>query len=110
MKKISKPPKRYQNVKKRFPKVVDAYENFGDALAGAGPLSPRERALVKLGIAAGAGLESAVHSHALRPQLPGGGSRAAPPHSASYHSPLMSPLRTPWRIILRNSPSDALTG
>ena len=62
----SKPPKRYEEVRRRHPRVVGAYEEFGEALAGAGPLTERERALVRLGVAVGAGLDSAIKAHARR--------------------------------------------
>lgn len=62
----SRPPKRYEEVRRRHPKVLRAYEAYGEALAGAGPLDERERALVRLGVAVGARLESAVKAHARR--------------------------------------------
>ena len=40
-----------------------AYEKLGEAVAAAGPLSERERALVKIGLSAGARLEGGLHSH-----------------------------------------------
>ena len=43
-----------------------AYESLGFATQKAGPLDPKTRALVKLGLAIGAGLEGAVHSHTRR--------------------------------------------
>lgn len=42
---------------------MQAYESLGKASRDAGPLSPREVALVKLAISLGAGLEGAAHSH-----------------------------------------------
>ncbi len=50
----------------RYPEVSDAYERLGQAVHGAGPLTPRERRLVKLAIAIGGRLEGAVRSHARR--------------------------------------------
>ncbi len=58
----SKPPKRYQDMKMRFSKVVDQYETFSKAIEESGPLSPREQRLVKLGLAFGARMEGASHS------------------------------------------------
>lgn len=49
-----------------FPAIWDAYAALGAATAGAGPLTPRERRLVKLALAVGAGSEGAVHSHSRR--------------------------------------------
>ena len=46
-----------------YPDLMQAYEAFGKAVKEAGPLSPREIALVKLAISLGAGLEGAAHSH-----------------------------------------------
>ncbi|MBI3005233.1 MAG: carboxymuconolactone decarboxylase family protein [Ignavibacteriales bacterium] len=56
-------PKRFLKFAKDFPEIAKAYEKLGDAVHAGGPLSPRERALVKLGISVGARLEGAVHSH-----------------------------------------------
>ncbi|MFG0261534.1 MAG: carboxymuconolactone decarboxylase family protein [Novipirellula sp. JB048] len=47
----------------RYPAYMQAYESFGEEARHAGPLSPREVALVKLAISLGAGLEGAAHSH-----------------------------------------------
>ncbi len=43
-----------------------AYAELGKACAEAGPLSARERRLVKLALAIGGGSEGAVHSHTRR--------------------------------------------
>jgi alkylhydroperoxidase/carboxymuconolactone decarboxylase family protein YurZ len=48
------------------PEIWRAYSALGRAAAEAGPLSPRERRLVKLALAIGAGSEGAVHSHTRR--------------------------------------------
>lgn len=63
---MSKPPSTYQKFKKKYPELVAAYETLGDECQKAGPLSVKERALAKLAIAVGAGLEGAVHSHTRR--------------------------------------------
>lgn len=57
------PPAHYQEFKKLFPAVVEAYEQLGKACHWNGPLSPKERELIKIGIAIGAGLESATRAH-----------------------------------------------
>ena len=57
------PPENYLRFKAQFPAVVEAYEQLGKACHWNGPLSPRERELVKIGIALGAGLESATRAH-----------------------------------------------
>ena len=56
-------PKRFLQFTKEFKDVAEAYESLGNAVHAAGPLTTRERALVKLGISVGARLEGAVHSH-----------------------------------------------
>lgn len=55
----------------RFPEVWDAYAALGKATAEAGPLNARERRLVKLALAVGAGSEGAVHSHTRRARSEG---------------------------------------
>ena len=57
------PPKSYQQFKEKFPAVMEAYEQLGNACHWNGPLNPKTRELVKMGIAIGAGLESATHAH-----------------------------------------------
>lgn len=60
---MSKPPKRFQQFIKNYPDVAQAYSSLGDAVHAAGPLDEKTRALIKLGISAGARLEGAFHSH-----------------------------------------------
>ena len=57
------PPVPYRDFKSRYPAVVEAYEKLGKACHLHGPLEPKTRELVKLGIAIGAGLEGATHAH-----------------------------------------------
>ena len=59
-------PGRFVDFQKRFPEVFRAYDALGAATAAAGPLDDKNRALVKLGIAVGAQMEGAVHSHTRR--------------------------------------------
>lgn len=49
-----------------YPELWEAYTRLGEAGSDAGPLGGREARLVKLALAAGAGLEGAVHSHVRR--------------------------------------------
>lgn len=63
---MPKMPGFYEKFRAEHPHVVEAYESLGDATRAAGPLPPAQAELVKLGIAAGARLEGAVHSHARR--------------------------------------------
>ncbi|MCX7567873.1 carboxymuconolactone decarboxylase family protein [Sulfitobacter sp. F26169L] len=51
---------------RKFPLIWSAYAELGAATADAGGLSARERRLVKLALAIGAGSEGAVHSHTRR--------------------------------------------
>jgi len=56
-------PEIYQHFGKRFPAVKSAFDELGASEHAAGPLSEKERRLVKLGIAVGAASEGAVRSH-----------------------------------------------
>src|SRR5881394_1365788 len=59
------PVKRYQLMKRRFPALMSAVEQLGEAAAGAGPLDEKTKELVQLGAAAALRSEGAVHRHAL---------------------------------------------
>ncbi|MBI2485964.1 MAG: carboxymuconolactone decarboxylase family protein [Deltaproteobacteria bacterium] len=59
-------PQPLQEFIKKYPDIWQAYENLGDKCHEAGPLDEKTRRLVKLGIAIGARLEGAVHSHTKR--------------------------------------------
>jgi 4-carboxymuconolactone decarboxylase len=61
---MSELPKPYLEFMKRYPDVGSAYEQLADACHDGGPLSLRERALVKLGLSLGGRLEGAVHAQA----------------------------------------------
>lgn len=56
-------PSAYRRIGKEQPRLLEAYERFGEACAKAGPLDVKTIALVKLAISLGAGLEGAAHSH-----------------------------------------------
>jgi AhpD family alkylhydroperoxidase len=75
------PPKPYQQFKQNFPAVAEAYEQLGKACHWHGPLSPKERELIKIGIAIGAGMESATHAH-VRLALEAGASPEEVRHAA----------------------------
>jgi AhpD family alkylhydroperoxidase len=51
---------------KDYPETARAYQALGKAAGKSGPLEDKIRELVKLGVAVGAGLEGAVHSHTRR--------------------------------------------
>lgn len=55
----------------QHPDIWKAYAALGKATAESGPLSAREKRLVKLALAVGAGSEGAVHSHARRARSEG---------------------------------------
>ena len=55
----------------QYPDIWNAYSALGKAAAECGPLTDRERRLVKLGLAIGAGSEGAVHSHSRRAKAEG---------------------------------------
>ena len=63
---MGKIPGWYEEQKKRYPGVLDAYEKLGAACQDAGSLDAKTRTLAKLAIAVGARLEGAVHSHVRR--------------------------------------------
>lgn len=59
-------PSTAGDIADRYPEVWSAYSGLGEAVAESGPLDERERRLVKLALAIGAGSEGAVHSHVRR--------------------------------------------
>lgn len=60
---MAKLPSRYIRFFDRYPSVGKAYRELGGAVLEAGPLDAKTQALIKLGIAVGARMEGAVHSH-----------------------------------------------
>ena len=63
---MSQLPKPYQQFRVDHASVYSAYEHLGEAAANAGPLEPKTRELIKLGMAAAIQSESAVQSHTYR--------------------------------------------
>jgi 4-carboxymuconolactone decarboxylase len=59
---MQKLPETFHEFIKQHPQIAAAHERLSDECQKAGPLNERERALVKLGIAAGAHMEGSVHS------------------------------------------------
>lgn len=57
-----RPPKTYNEFVSRFPSLGKSWELMHEAGEEAGPLTERERQLIKLGISIGALREGAVHS------------------------------------------------
>jgi alkylhydroperoxidase/carboxymuconolactone decarboxylase family protein YurZ len=68
---MSQLPSAYTEFKEKYPEIMKSYEELGDLCRSEGPLTEMERELVKLGIAIGAGLEGAVHSHTRRSLIAG---------------------------------------
>jgi len=56
---------------KQQPDIWEAYAGLGKACANSGPLTDREKRLVKLALAIGANSEGAVHSHTRRARSDG---------------------------------------
>jgi 4-carboxymuconolactone decarboxylase len=59
---MRKIPLRFQEFTKAYPQVATAYESLAGECRHSGPLSERDQALVKIGIAAGAQIEGLVLS------------------------------------------------
>lgn len=59
-------PRVYEDLRAAVPDVAAAYDALGTACRAAGPLTPREQRLVKLGISIGLSSEGAVRSHVRR--------------------------------------------
>jgi len=55
-------PKRFEKFLKDYPEIAAAYEKLGEVVHKTGTLNEKERAIVKLSLAAGARMEGAVHS------------------------------------------------
>jgi alkylhydroperoxidase/carboxymuconolactone decarboxylase family protein YurZ len=81
-------PKSFQRFGRENPAVVLAYDALGKACAEAGPLDVKMRELVKLGMAIGARLEGAVHSH-VRRALEAGASPEQIRHVVSLAAPTL---------------------
>ena len=56
-------PEIYEQFRRDFPQVADAYDTLSGTIHEAGPLDARARRLVKLSVAVGASAEGAVRSH-----------------------------------------------
>jgi alkylhydroperoxidase/carboxymuconolactone decarboxylase family protein YurZ len=61
---MSELPKKFKDFMEDHPAIATAYEALGTAVHADGPLNEKTRALIKMGISTGAGLEGALHSHA----------------------------------------------
>jgi AhpD family alkylhydroperoxidase len=63
---MSKLPGAYRRFKDEHPDTWQAFNRLGEAASNEGPLEPKVRELIKLGMAAAAHSESGVWSHAHR--------------------------------------------
>ena len=59
-------PSAYRRFATEHPKLTQAYEQLSEGSLTEGPLDRKSAELVKIGIAIGARLEGAVHSHVRR--------------------------------------------
>ncbi|MCG3138824.1 MAG: hypothetical protein HJJLKODD_02693 [Phycisphaerae bacterium] len=59
-------PGTYRRFAQRFPKLVEAHDIIAEAIEQEELLDEKTRALIKIGISLGAGLESALRSHVRR--------------------------------------------
>lgn len=57
------PPKSYNKFKEKYPEIGRKYEELGEAIHNLGPLSERERSLVKLAISGSHLYHSAFKAH-----------------------------------------------
>jgi alkylhydroperoxidase/carboxymuconolactone decarboxylase family protein YurZ len=64
-------PSAYRRFADARPRIMKAYEELSAATLAEGPLDRKHAELVKLGIAVGARLEGATHSHVRRAQEAG---------------------------------------
>jgi 4-carboxymuconolactone decarboxylase len=81
-------PQPFMEFTQQHPGLARAYEALGTAAAEAGPLDAKSRELVKLGMAIGARLEGAVHSHARR-ALEAGATPAELRHAIALAAPTL---------------------
>lgn len=100
------PPQAFRDFALKYPAVVEAYEQLGEQVRAAGPLTPREVALVKLGISIGARMEGATHAHA-RKALAAGIEAAAVEHVALLACPTVG---FPNMMTARGWIRDAVEG
>lgn len=99
-------PGAFERFKRDFPKVFEGYDAMGRAAHEAGPLDAKSRELVKLGMAIGARLEGATHSH-VRKALQAGASPAEIRHAAVL---ALSTLGLPTTVMSLTWVDDVLNG
>lgn len=62
-KSLPKPPRFYEEFTEKYPQVAAKYEALGNAVHDTGPLSERDRALIKLAISGSHLFSSAFKAH-----------------------------------------------
>ena len=99
-------PRSYENFREKYPEIWQAYDRLGGLVHDAGPLVKKHRELIKLGMAIGARLEGAVHSH-VRRALEQGATR-----EEIYHVVLLglTTLGFPTTVATLTWVKDVLTG
>jgi len=68
---MSKPPRHFNELAKRFPDYMTALERLGESAKQAGPLDTKTAELIQLAGAAAMRSEGAVHSHCKRAKAAG---------------------------------------
>jgi 4-carboxymuconolactone decarboxylase len=99
-------PGGFEQFKLDFPEVFKGYDAMGRAAHEAGPLDAKSRELVKLGLAIGARLEGATHSH-VRKALQAGASPAEVRHATVL---ALSTLGLPTTVMALTWVDDVLAG
>ena len=89
----------------QHPDIWEAYSSLGAATATCGPLTDREKRLVKLALAIGAGSEGAVHSHARRAASDG----IEPAAALQVAMLAIGPLGLPRAVAAKTWIEDILT-
>jgi 4-carboxymuconolactone decarboxylase len=99
-------PGPFEKFMKEFPKVFEGYDAMGKAAHTGGPLDGRTRELIKLGMAIGARLEGATHSH-VRKALAAGATAKEIRHAVVL---AISTLGLPTTIMAFTWVDDTLNG
>lgn len=99
-------PGAFGKFMERFPDVFRGYEVMGKAAHAGGPLDAKSRELIKLGMAIGARLEGAAHSH-VRKALAAGVTPEEIRHAAVL---AISTLGLPTTVMALTWADDVLNG
>lgn len=99
-------PGPFERFTKEFPAVFEGYDAMGKAAHAGGPLDAKTRELVKLGMAIGARLEGATHSH-VRKALAAGATAKEIRHATVL---AISTLGLPTTIMAFTWVDDVLNG